>query len=149
MNVTRFPALVGAACLVTAVVALLSAAQAPAVAVVVVVHAGNPVEFLPREEARNLFLKRTKLWPSGIPVEPVDQLVNPVRRAFSLEVLGREADAVASFWLQQVFSGRDVPPNQVADDASVLGFVRDKPGAIGYISAATPAQGLKVVPIRD
>jgi hypothetical protein len=47
-----------------------------------------------------------------------------------------------------VFSGKGQLPRAFADEASLVAFVARTPGAIGYIDAATPHDGVTVVPVR-
>ena len=52
-----------------------------------------------------------------------------------------------SFWQQQIFAGKDVPPDTKASDADVIAFVSATPGAIGYVSAGAAVAGVKVVKV--
>ena len=56
--------------------------------------------------------------------------------------------AIESYWRQQIYSGRGVPPPVKATDADVVAFVAANPGGIGYVSAAADTAGVKVVEIR-
>lgn len=115
----------------------------------VIVNAANSASTLPRGEVAALFLKQVTSWPDGAPVVVVDlNDKSPVRAAFSRAVLGRPTSAVRSYWQQQVFSGRDVPPTQRASDVEVVAFVRDNPNAIGYVAPTTPlGQGIRPLTI--
>jgi ABC-type phosphate transport system substrate-binding protein len=115
----------------------------------VVVNSANPTSSVSRDQLSSLFLKKAP-WPSGQPVQPVDLAEDsPVRRAFTSAVHGRPVTAVKAYWQQKVFSGRDVPPAEKASDAAVLAFVEANPGAIGYVSAATPiGRGVKEVTVN-
>jgi hypothetical protein len=42
-----------------------------------------------------------------------------------------------------------VPPPEKASDAEIVAFVRDTPGAIGYVWSGADASGVKVVAITD
>lgn len=117
---------------------------------VVVVNAANPAASVSRSEAANLFLKKAARWSHGAAAQPVDlQKSSAVRDAFSRAVLGKPASAIVSFWQQQIFSGRDVPPPEKASDAEVLAHVRANPGAVGYVSAGTDlGAGVKRVAVK-
>ena len=117
----------------------------------IVVHASNPVAQLSRADAGKLFLKKTRVWPGGQSVEPVDLAEGSgVRKAFSSEVVGKDVAAVRSYWQQQLFTGRGVPPVVKATDAEVLAFVAAHPGAIGYVSAAADlTDGVKAVRVGN
>lgn len=116
---------------------------------VVIVHPDNPVDSLSKDELSKLFLKRMTKWKTGDAVTPVDQpQASAIRSAFSKSVLGKPVGAVVSYWQQQIFTGRDVPPAEKAGDAAVIAFVRANAGAIGYVSSGSAASGVRVVPVR-
>lgn len=114
-----------------------------------VVHPSNPETAASRELMSDAFLKKATRWPGGEPMRPVDLAHgNPVREAFSRSVLGRPAAAVRSYWQQRIFTGRGVPPPEVASDAQVLRYVQEHAGGVGYVSAAADPSTVKVLPIR-
>jgi ABC-type phosphate transport system substrate-binding protein len=116
----------------------------------VVVHPDNPVRKLEREECSRLFLKEVTRWPGGKAVMPVDLAEgSPVREEFSHDVHRRSTRAIKVFWQQRIFSGRAAPPPEVDGDEAVLDYVREHPGAIGYVSREASATGLAVVAIVD
>jgi ABC-type phosphate transport system substrate-binding protein len=84
------------------------------------------------------FLKKVARWDNGSTVLPVDlPAASPTRDAFSREVLSKSVSSIKAYWQQQIFSGRDVPPPEKSDDASVLEFVQSNATAIAYVSAGT------------
>ena len=114
----------------------------------VIVNPGNPVSSLSRDLVSRIFLKKVAKWDSGLAAAPVDQDGgSAVRAAFSKVVHGKSASAVASYWQQQIFAGREIPPAEKAGDAAVIAFVKNSPGAIGYISGAAPSE-VKVVVLQ-
>ncbi len=130
-----------------AVFALLGADEAQAQEFQVVVNATSGTEQISAGDLSKIFQKKSGDLPSGESARPVDQDNDAaVREAFSQAVHGRSAGQIESFWQQQIFSGRDVPPEKKKSDAEVLEFVRSNPGAIGYVSAsASVGAGVKVV----
>ena len=104
---------------------------------------------LSKKQVGDLFLKKTAKWDSGAAVVPVDQIdASTAREAFSKAVHGKTAAAVKSYWNQQIFSGRDVPPVEKRTDNEVLSFVRSTPGAIGYVSDGAPTDGVHVIAVN-
>ena len=88
-------------------------------------------------------------WDHGGDVSPVDLgAESGARRAFSKSVLGKSMSAVRSYWQQQIFSGRGVPPPELGSGREVVSFVRRTPGAIGYVSSSTSVGGVKTIEIR-
>lgn len=112
----------------------------------VIVNSSNPVTSVSKLELAAMFLKKSDSWATGALVVPVDQPERaPVRQSFSREVIGKPPAAVKSYWNQLVFSGRSVPPPEKLSDAEVIVFVKSTPSAVGYVSAATPTKGVKVL----
>ncbi len=142
MSRTRSLALLG-----LAAAALLPVASAAA-EYVVIVNTANSASTLARPDAARLFLRSTTQWPGGEHVKPVDLAKgSPVRKAFTKEVLGRSIGAIEQYWTQSVFSGRAVPPPEKRTDAEVVAYVREYPGAIGYVSPGADTDGVRRVTI--
>jgi ABC-type phosphate transport system substrate-binding protein len=116
----------------------------------VVVNPNNPITSVDRTFLQDAFLKRIKRWPDDEALRPVDlEVRSGVRKHFSKQVLGRSVQAVRAYWQQRIFSGRDVPPPELASDQEVIGYVLRYPGAVGYVSAGVDLKGAKVVRVRD
>ena len=117
---------------------------------VVVVHESNPTTSIRRDELSRIFLKKITVWRSKRHVLVVDQRETAkVREQFTRAVHRREVSSVASFWQQQIFAGRAVPPAQRTSDADVMQFVANNPDAIGYVTVgATLAPGVKAVVVE-
>ena len=110
----------------------------------IIVNQANPISRLSRAQVSKFFLEHTT-WDDGQPVAAVDLApTSPVRETFSRDVLGMPASAALARWRSA--AGANMPP-AVASDREVLAYVRLKPGAIGYVSAATDVQGVKVVSV--
>jgi ABC-type phosphate transport system substrate-binding protein len=138
-----------------AVLALLAAAprarpdDAPRFAVIV--HPSNAAQSITRKHLSDLFLKKVTRWSDGAGVHPVEPPERSLARAYFLSDVmnGRSAFAMKLFWNRRVLSGREVPPVEKASDDEVVAYVRATPGAIGYVLAATPAAGVKVLALTD
>lgn len=119
---------------------------------VVVINAENPVTSAEAKTVGKMFLKKIKRWPdSDVAVVPVDQgEKSEVRDAFTREVHGKRVSAIKIFWQRMIFSGRDVPPDELGSDTAVLAFVVATPGGIGYVSAgADLGDGVKVLTLTE
>jgi ABC-type phosphate transport system substrate-binding protein len=139
-----------AAALVLVFAAAAALAQAPVASAPyrVIVHPHNPVVSADRRFIADAFLKKIVRWRHGESIRPVDLENSPVRRRFSDEVLGRSASAIRSYWQQQIFSGRNVPPPELENDQAVVRFVLRNPGAIGYVSGQAELAGARVLQVR-
>jgi ABC-type phosphate transport system substrate-binding protein len=122
---------------------LITSSRVPAAAegYKVIVHPSNAITSLPRDQVARMFLKKTTNWPDGGPAVPVDLSdESSVRATFSKEVLKKTLSEIRSYWQQQVFSGRSVPPIEKTTDKEVIGFVEGNPKAIGYVSAGATGE---------
>jgi len=118
-------------------------------AYVVIVNPNNPERSLDRKLLSDIFLKKVTRWPDGEACRPVDQRPSSsVRRRFSNDVHRRSVAAVRSYWQQQIFSGRDVPPPELESDVEVIRYVRRHRGAVGYVSARADLEGTRVVRVE-
>ncbi len=117
----------------------------------VVVNAANPISEISKSDASKIFQKKSKKFENGQGASPVDLPANsPVREQFSQGVHGRSASAISSYWQQQIFSGRGVPPEEKGSDSAVLDFVRSNPDGIGYVASDAPlGDGVKAVTITQ
>ena len=116
----------------------------------VIVNPSNPATQITRLKIGEIFLKKEKRWPDGQPAVPVEPSgKSPVRQRFDQEIFGKPVIAISAYWQQMIFGGKGVPPPEKPSDAEVVGFVRDTPGAVGYVWAGADASGVKVVSVVD
>ena len=140
--------------LVVLAVAALCLASMPASAqgngYVVIVHPDNPTKSVSKKHVSRLLLKEQPKWDTGQAVKPVDLDSNSdTRRDFSQDVHGRSVSSIKNYWQRQIFSGRRVPPPEVANDLAVITHVKSNPGAIGYVSASARLDGVKVLDLSS
>lgn len=127
---------------------LLSPASGVAQGFQIVVNSSNPAQTVTKDQIARTFMKKIKKW-DGTNVTPVDQRAGAaVRESFTKAIHGKGVNAVISFWQQEIFAGRDVPPAEKAGDAAVIEFVKANPGAVGYVSASAATDGVRVIEVR-
>ena len=115
----------------------------------VIVNPNNPVTEIDRDFLRDAFLKKAEEWGHGETIHPVDLASRfPARERFGREVLRKTPSQLKSYWNQQIFSGKGVPPPEADSAAAVVAFVVANPGAVGYVPMDTEVSGAKVVRIR-
>ena len=136
-----------------AVAALALALAAPAAAeepFKVVANLEVSAESLSRAQLSDIFLKRASNFPGGGHAAPVDLAEDSKTfEAFSKDVHGKPGSLVRAFWKKVAATGRDSPPPVRRSDEEVLAFVRTTRGAIGYVSAAAPTTGVKVIRVGN
>ena len=115
----------------------------------IIVNSSNSSTKISKADLNAIFLKKMVKWSDGIPALPVNQSKkSTVRDSFTTSVHGKSVAAVDSYWQQQIFSGRDVPPAEKTSDADVLAFVKANAGAVGYISDSGATAGVKVISVE-
>lgn len=115
----------------------------------VIGHPGLGTSQVKRATLAAVYLNRTALTPSGEAIVPVDQSAqSAVRATFSAGVLAQPVAAVRQFWAQQMSTGAR-PPAVRTSDAEVVAFVASTPGAIGYVAASTPLNGVRELQVID
>ncbi len=106
---------------------------------VIVVHADNPVHGLTADEARALFNGRTASWREvGGHDQSVQVMVPPQGTS-----LRRSLDTL-------VLAGLDVSPSArlAADPQIAHSLVAATPGSVGWLSASTLAEGVKILSVN-
>jgi len=93
---------------------------------------------IPRATLNSIFLKQAPRWGDGKLVLPVDQSFrSQVRQAFATDVHHRPLLELQIFWTRRMADGVTPPPVKQSDE-EIVAYVARTPGAIGYVSAATP-----------
>lgn len=114
-----------------------------------IVVIGNPrldVTTLTEQMVGDLYLGRAVQLGSGQRVEVVDLPVgHPVRDEFYSLVLGRDPAQIRAYWAKRIFTGKGSPPAVRPDEASVVRWVAEAPGRVGYVRASALTDGVKVL----
>jgi ABC-type phosphate transport system substrate-binding protein len=112
---------------------------------VVVTTPGATERRLTREIVARIFLRKQNAWEHGGRIQPVNlPATSPMRRLFSVSVLGGPPEAWEDYWRDMYFHGV-LPPHVLSSEEAVVLFVVSPPGAIGYVSTCAAAQRLTVV----
>lgn len=106
-------------------------------AVVAVVHRDNPVENLTLEDLRHVYSGVAKQWSD---FGGQDRPIEPVVRT--------DAPDLNEAFVQQVMQGAAVeaPSHRAESDSQVVELVRNRPGAVGYVSLSWADRGAR--PLR-
>ncbi|HUJ58172.1 MAG TPA: hypothetical protein VLX92_06760 [Kofleriaceae bacterium] len=115
----------------------------------VIVNPKNPITAIDRDFLRNAFLKKVSEWSDGLTIRPIDLSAQfPARARFTREVLRKSANQLRSYWNQQIFSGKGVPPPEAGSTADLVTYVLDHPGAVGYLPSDADPGRAKVVEVQ-
>lgn len=134
---------------IAAVLAAGDASTATETTYEVIVNPDNHATEIDRGFLRDVFLKKTVEWNDGRDVRPIDLAAKfPARTQFTHDVIGKTPSQLRSYWSQQIFSGKGVPPPETDSTAAVIAYVLAHPGAVGYLPTGTDPKGAKIVPVR-
>lgn len=117
---------------------------------VAVVNPKNPISALSKDELADIYLGNAKNFPGGGSAVPLDLPESAAtRQDFHKVVTGKNETQFKAYWAKMVFSGRGVPPKEVASDAEIKSMVAANPNMIGYIDKAAVDGSVKVVFTAD
>ena len=104
-----------------------------------------PASSISAGELASIYLVQKTAWAGGLPIVPVNRdSTSSIREHFSETVLEHSPRELAEYWNRLRFQGR-LPPIVQASDQAVVGFIRNVPGAVGYISADQSPTGVKIL----
>lgn len=115
----------------------------------VIVNPDNPVETVDRDFLRDAYLKKLADWGDGEAVHPVDLASKfPARDRFTEHVIRKTPAQLRTYWNQQIFSGKGVPPPEADSVADVVEYVLAHKGGVGYLPIDADPGRAKLIGIR-
>ncbi len=116
----------------------------------VIVNSKNPISTITKKELSQIFYKKKKNWPDGQTIEPVDLTASSsVRSEFTNDIHGKSVAAIRNYWQQAAFTGAGIAPLEKVSDDQVIEYIKNHPGAIGYISGKTNSSDIKVLFVQQ
>lgn len=105
----------------------------------VIINRANPARSISRQDLSAIFTRRVRRWPNGTQVLPADLAPGSrVRQRFSRAIHGKSVAYVIRYWHRLIFSGRGVPPPDFSSEKALIEYVKENPGAIGYVDILAP-----------
>ncbi|KQQ32341.1 phosphate ABC transporter substrate-binding protein [Duganella sp. Leaf126] len=139
-----FPSL--QACLAALALAITFTCADAAAELVVIVSAKRPPLQLSASQVSDIFLAQTERFPNGDSVMPLDLSIDsPLREHFYSKVSAMSPALVRAYWTKMVFTGRGLPPREMASSAAMRRLVAANPTLIGYIDSAALDDSVQVV----
>lgn len=108
--------------------------------------AGDSVD---RDFLRDAYLKKSTEWSNGDTIHPIDLASKfPERDRFTEQVIRKTPAQLRTYWNQQIFSGKGVPPPEADAIEDAIDYVVSTKGAIGYVPADVDTGKAKVLRLR-
>ena len=133
--------------LVAAGLLIFAAVDSLAGEVKVIANPSVKADAISAADLKRVFLEEKNSLADGTHVEPVLGKDGPVHTAFRQEYLGLSEDDLQTYYRTLVFTGRGSMPKALGSDAEVVAYVARTRGAIGYVSSAASAEGVKTLAI--
>jgi len=115
----------------------------------VIVNPDMPVDAADRDFLRDAYLKKATVWSNGETVHPIDLASRfAARDGFTARVIRKTPSQIRTYWNQQIFSGKGVPPPEADSIADALAYVLATKGAVAYIPAEADPGRAKVIWIK-
>ena len=117
---------------------------------VMIVNQDNPQTSITKAQVTNIFLGNTTKWNNGQKAAPVDQpKTTAAGKAFLANIVGMSESDFKKIWVEKLLSGQAEPLPVKTSDDDVIKFVKENPGAVGYISASSlkADSGVKTIEI--
>lgn len=116
---------------------------------VVIVNPENTVDSVDRDFLRDAYLKKVTEWGGGESIHPIDLPDKYAARArFTEQVVHKTPAQLKTYWNQQIFSGKAVPPPEAESAGEVVRYVLANKGAVGYVPADVDVGKAKVIRVR-
>ena len=132
--------------LLAVVVSMLSAcAQAQTV---VIANPSVKSADVSKSDLRDVFTGASSSLKDGSHVTPVLLKQGGAHEEFLVAYIGKNDTAFRASWRSLVFSGQATMPKSLDSEAAMVDYVAHNAGAIGYITSATPHEGVKVLSVR-
>jgi ABC-type phosphate transport system substrate-binding protein len=115
-------------------------------ALAIIVHPSNNMAGITANQAADIYLGKSGVFPNGQRVTPVDQGPNsPARQKFYKTVVKKDGSVLRVYWSKLLFTGKGQPPREVGDDADMKSWVASNPDAIGYVDGKFVDSTVKVL----
>ncbi len=98
------------------------------------------------KDIEKIFLGKKKSFPGGGTAVPHNlPEKSPARDGFNESVLRKNTGQVKSYWAKLLFTGKGVPPKEVASDSEMLSAIAGDKGGIGYVDSSKVDATVKVI----
>ncbi len=116
--------------------------------VVVICNDSVPASSLSRDNIQEMFLGRKTRWSDGQKITLTLLKDSDANDVFLEEYVEKTPQQFRDYWKKQAFTGRGRIPDTFASPQEVIEFVKNTPGAVGYIPASAYESQVKSITIE-
>lgn len=106
-----------------------------------------PVTSIKKSEIADIYLGEKTKWSDNSKIYVVMLKSGDTHEKFVQDIVGTTPSKLITIWNKAIFAGTGSPPKILKTDADMLNFVLNTKGAIGYINAASPHAGVKLISV--
>lgn len=118
-------------------------------AVVLIANPSVSADAISKDDLKKMFTNKKVKWDDGSQIVLVTLKGGDAHKDFLKEYLNKSPSQFRTYWRKQMFTGQGSMPKEFDNEKEVLDYINGTEGAIGYISAGTPANNVKVLSITD
>lgn len=134
--------------LVLIIMAVMTASLSRAQDVLVVANPDVQAKEISSAELRDIFIGVRSTFRDHSRAVPVLLKGGPVHEVFLRNHIGETPDSFRAIWRKAAFTGQGIPPREFSSEASLLDYVAETPGAIGYVSRLDEKANVRIVPVQ-
>ncbi len=131
------------------VVVLTTLTPAWAADILIIAHPGVQSDSLDRATVSDMYRQRKTKWDSGETIRVVMLKTGATHDAFVEDFVRTTPAKLKKIWKKVIFTGAGTPPKILKTEEDLIEFVAETAGAIGYIDAATPHDGVKLIALEE
>lgn len=114
--------------------------------VAIIANPASGASELDAKTAKKLFLGKAKSIPGMSSFTLVGQDDDsPTKAKFTKSITKKNLKKYKAYWSKMIFSGKGIPPKELANDAEVKAYVASHADAIGYVDASVVDDSVKVL----
>ena len=113
---------------------------------IAVVNGGGQAS-IAKKKLKKILLGKQKKWDDGTVIVLVMLEGGDTHGEFVKKFAGKSAKQFTNYWRKMVFSGKGKMPRAFADEAALIAFVGETPGALGYATEGAALGGAKAAAI--
>ncbi len=115
---------------------------------ILVVNKANPDSQVSVDGAKKIFLGKTSSWSDSTRIKLVVQKNPELHEFFVKQVVRKSGQQFLTYWKKALFTGVGTPPPILENDTAVKNYVAANRGAVGYISADSLDDQVKLLEIK-
>lgn len=117
--------------------------------ILIIAHSKVPEESLSRATISDIYLGKKTKWENEHTIHVVMLKEGALHEAFVKNIVGTTPAKLKNYWKKVVFTGTGTPPKIFKTEKELIEFITENEDTIGYISASTPHEHVKVIEMTE